>query len=360
MVSSLCPFCQHSNPAVAKFCNDCGSPLTLKPCNQCGAVNDRAAKNCHECHAELTETPRAPEPELISSSAEAADSISSSHRMDFAPTPMPSRRSAPDTVGLFAGRLAASAEVGAEEDQPVDGHVIKRPSALRSVTRMVNLSKLAPASVEYRWPRAALIAGVVVVVAVSGYYVNHNQAQYNPGMSEPDPGAPTTAALGPPSSSPPTKIEVPTNSAQPLGSGGPSAIGVADRAFTATEASAGSTSEVPAAASESAKTPTTQPQSVNDDSLAQPPVPRADPAQPSSPNAMAADTAHETRQSASQVNAARTPGGRSTKSSPASTAALLQQQGTEAPSEAPRVSVCTDAVAALGFCNMKNNQAGNN
>src|SRR5215471_9532148 len=32
----LCRFCDHYNPAGAKFCNDCGSPLHLKPCEQCG------------------------------------------------------------------------------------------------------------------------------------------------------------------------------------------------------------------------------------------------------------------------------------------------------------------------------------
>jgi double zinc ribbon protein len=50
---SSCPFCSHSNPAGAKFCNDCGSPLTLKPCRHCEAVNDVAAVECHRCGAPL-------------------------------------------------------------------------------------------------------------------------------------------------------------------------------------------------------------------------------------------------------------------------------------------------------------------
>ena len=48
----VCPFCDHHNPAGAKFCNDCGSPLHLKPCNRCGAVNHQAATNCYKCGAE--------------------------------------------------------------------------------------------------------------------------------------------------------------------------------------------------------------------------------------------------------------------------------------------------------------------
>src|SRR5437773_12507260 len=49
----MCAFCAHRNPAGAKFCNDCGSPLHLKPCNQCQAVNRQAATNCYKCDAEF-------------------------------------------------------------------------------------------------------------------------------------------------------------------------------------------------------------------------------------------------------------------------------------------------------------------
>jgi hypothetical protein len=58
----VCPFCDHHNPAGAKFCNDCCSPLDLKPCNQCDAVNHQAATTCYKCGAEcpaLFTTPEA-------------------------------------------------------------------------------------------------------------------------------------------------------------------------------------------------------------------------------------------------------------------------------------------------------------
>ena len=48
----VCPFCDRRNPAGAKFCNDCASPLHLKPCKQCDAVNHEAATNCYKCGAE--------------------------------------------------------------------------------------------------------------------------------------------------------------------------------------------------------------------------------------------------------------------------------------------------------------------
>jgi hypothetical protein len=47
----MCSFCDHRNPAGAKFCNECAFPLHLKPCNQCDAINDQAATNCYKCGA---------------------------------------------------------------------------------------------------------------------------------------------------------------------------------------------------------------------------------------------------------------------------------------------------------------------
>ena len=47
----MCAFCDHRNPPGAKFCNDCASPLQLKPCPECDAVNDQAATNCYKCAA---------------------------------------------------------------------------------------------------------------------------------------------------------------------------------------------------------------------------------------------------------------------------------------------------------------------
>jgi ribosomal protein L40E len=56
-----CPFCGHQNPASAKFCNDCGSPLHLSPCGECGAVSNVADTHCWRCGALLLPLD-APEP----------------------------------------------------------------------------------------------------------------------------------------------------------------------------------------------------------------------------------------------------------------------------------------------------------
>ena len=44
--SLSCRFCHHANPSGAKFCNECGSPLHLRPCPRCEAVTDASAGAC--------------------------------------------------------------------------------------------------------------------------------------------------------------------------------------------------------------------------------------------------------------------------------------------------------------------------
>ena len=53
MFPPQCLFCNHVNPAGAKFCNDCGSQLHVKRCSRCEAVSDQAAKNCFKCNMEF-------------------------------------------------------------------------------------------------------------------------------------------------------------------------------------------------------------------------------------------------------------------------------------------------------------------
>jgi hypothetical protein len=53
MFLARCPFCTHTNPSGARFCNECGSPLYLRPCEHCEAVNDVLSRSCHRCGAPL-------------------------------------------------------------------------------------------------------------------------------------------------------------------------------------------------------------------------------------------------------------------------------------------------------------------
>ena len=52
-----CPYCEHSNPVEAKFCNDCGSPLHLKPCPACATLADSRAEACASCGAAFPDRP---------------------------------------------------------------------------------------------------------------------------------------------------------------------------------------------------------------------------------------------------------------------------------------------------------------
>ena len=61
MVLTRCAFCTHSNPSGARFCNECGSPLHLRPCEHCEAVNDVLERACYRCGAPMR-VERRPEP----------------------------------------------------------------------------------------------------------------------------------------------------------------------------------------------------------------------------------------------------------------------------------------------------------
>lgn len=53
MSRSYCPFCEHGNPADAKYCSECGGALHLAPCPRCGAVNLTTAAACYQCRGTL-------------------------------------------------------------------------------------------------------------------------------------------------------------------------------------------------------------------------------------------------------------------------------------------------------------------
>lgn len=44
-----CPACQVSNPASARFCQQCGASLAPRACTQCGVALGAGAKFCAGC-----------------------------------------------------------------------------------------------------------------------------------------------------------------------------------------------------------------------------------------------------------------------------------------------------------------------
>ena len=57
MTLARCRYCEHENPADAKFCSSCGGALNLAPhlasCPRCGTVNPITAKVCCWCSDQL-------------------------------------------------------------------------------------------------------------------------------------------------------------------------------------------------------------------------------------------------------------------------------------------------------------------
>ncbi|PPS45555.1 serine/threonine phosphatase [Chroococcidiopsis sp. TS-821] len=47
----ICPQCQFENPNNNKFCQQCGTSLTHKPCAECGTTVALNQERCHNCHA---------------------------------------------------------------------------------------------------------------------------------------------------------------------------------------------------------------------------------------------------------------------------------------------------------------------
>jgi len=74
MSAFSCLFCSHANPAGSRYCNECGSPLRLKPCPECDAVNDLEAVNCYQCSGSLIA--RSVEVSAVESEKQPAASVS--------------------------------------------------------------------------------------------------------------------------------------------------------------------------------------------------------------------------------------------------------------------------------------------
>ena len=62
--ASHCPACRHPNRDGAKFCSECGQPLTATTCAECGGEVGAAAKFCIHCGARRAEpaTPATSDP----------------------------------------------------------------------------------------------------------------------------------------------------------------------------------------------------------------------------------------------------------------------------------------------------------
>ena len=138
----MCAFCDHRNPPGAKFCNECASPLHLKPCKDCDAVNDLVAAYCHHCGARFTvlaaarpAMPTGSDADAAPAPAAAAHSVDSSSAAQYPIDEVPVRAGGRKrrSADLLAAGAAAILLIGAygvyrvEIEQPQPPAMIAQP-----------------------------------------------------------------------------------------------------------------------------------------------------------------------------------------------------------------------------------------
>jgi hypothetical protein len=206
-----CPFCAHTNLADAKFCNECGAPLHLRPCNRCEAVNNQVDENCYKCGRALSmpstaheAAPEWPALDTVGASASLGDLCFESGHAPITASVMEGqdarlRQSGDGTAAArdFAVEVITHAprSPGEDmtspvptEDHPADAIPLHDPGAA-TVPRP--LSRLALAVV--------LSVALLTAVGVSAYYAYRHQTQLVGPLS----AAPANPAL-------PTDVTAPT------------------------------------------------------------------------------------------------------------------------------------------------------
>ena len=185
MATNNCSFCDHANPIGAKFCNECGAGLGLRPCAQCEAINDISATYCHQCgallgapaatavagaaQAEGTAAEKTPAP---TRPAEAIAQLTGAPASDVAGKPAPASArelaSAAERLDAFWRDSMQAVEVA----RTMKGE--EPPATPRQVDvlplRVINDTPVIDADADTRterrrMPRVAIAAGLLLVVA---------------------------------------------------------------------------------------------------------------------------------------------------------------------------------------------------
>jgi len=165
-VPAQCIFCAHVNPSGAKFCNDCGSPLHLKPCRQCDAINDRGARRCYNCGIAdpVLEPPPEPAPNVVATAAAAGSAAPTDvHTEAAVPAPQQISGALPDDHGTTMVH-EPDAVVAAPQPYVADG------DAGFAFPEIAHEQRAAERPRRSRWPVAGVLsATVVAAVAVYVY-----------------------------------------------------------------------------------------------------------------------------------------------------------------------------------------------
>jgi hypothetical protein len=134
MPEGRCFFCDHTNPAAAKFCNECGSPLHLKLCAQCEAINDRAARTCYQCGA--TDSALGVTPEVVAETP-------GGQNLDATPPIVSRDLGAPGGQTLDATPPIISRDLGAPGGQTLDATLAVVSQNVRAAAKWRSSSRVA-------------------------------------------------------------------------------------------------------------------------------------------------------------------------------------------------------------------------
>jgi hypothetical protein len=361
-----CAFCDHANPEGAKFCNACGSPLNLRPCTECDAVNEDAATACYKCGADLHN----PQPEMaVSPATQSLAEPALGVGVEVVHKSLP--ESAGDIFALFEGSPALEADsrerhqTGVVHRAPRDWreHVFGALSATLHSSSMVRSASDTAAAEGRATLLKALLTGVAIVaLSVSAYYAYHHPSGIGTWLNTPRSGAQPAASIP---SGPQAAIGAASTSASD-DAPGPQSDAAANAASRRSEPESGPGADVASAQREPQSDAGAGTGTI--DGTDAPTVPPAMPADaPAATQAPLATAGLAAPTNAPETSATqpRTPGGRpqqgvrhaSTNRSPGPSAragvlAPLGEVGSRGPRRGnPSIAQCTEAVAALGFCN---------
>jgi hypothetical protein len=393
MFASQCLFCGHANPARAKFCNACAAPLHFKPCKQCGAINDLPATNCLKCGAEFAAQLSATEPPPASAPPEVAVASSPASDGDLERGYVPLPKLATEILealqrrsgnGHTEGR-AKEVEVVAREPRRLASRVTPFFSVEQRATQVFSLlgtgallllvataialvkaafwvvpvRHFVAAAGPPRIARVMLPAFLVVLLAVSGYYIYRYPPGPGDGLNtgQPEPAG-TSDAIRTPSPALPARIGVPAT----VGLG---TVGMSTEATSRPAPVVAPANDVAGSQVTQGPIRTTGSESVDAETLTPAQAPAATASQSVDTVGVgpppATPVATESRQKAVQAVGQRAvpkqmPSNRSTAKYPEPVAGILMRpRATDTraniPTEVSRSRDCTEAVAVLGFCN---------
>jgi len=255
MASQTCSFCNHANPAGAKFCNECGSGLGLRPCARCDAINDVGATFCHHCGALLNERAATPvgnapqsarEVEAVSESSvvRALDAVApeaANARAASAPS-VKELSSAAERLNAFWRDSMQAVEVErARKPDPVDspgaGALETLPSRVESESPVIDVPS------RYRRESGARRAAIaLVVLAVVGGAAYYGYEQSSPTRVAPAASAPI--AVPPSAQSAPAQSPQSSPATQPASTAS-EAVATAPAATSAPSSEAATSSSAP-------------------------------------------------------------------------------------------------------------------